>query len=123
MYHITCLEALAFIWTLGHFHLYLSIKPFLWRTDHRALKFIFDAWKTNIPALQRYKLMADRCQFTTEWILATCMIADSMSRLCIVPAPTSVTMTTREMLMVNLSDFIDSGNKKTRPDELGYLNI
>lgn len=50
-YHITRLEALAFIWTLGHFHLYLSAKPFLWRTDHRALKFIFDASKTAIPAL------------------------------------------------------------------------
>src|SRR5271170_6086672 len=28
-YHITRKEAIAFIWSLGHFHLYLSVKPFI----------------------------------------------------------------------------------------------
>jgi hypothetical protein len=107
-YHITRLEALAFIWTLGHFHLYLSARPFLWRTDHRALKFIFDASKTAIPALQRYKLVADDYRFTTEWIPGTKMIADSMSRLCIIPAERSFTMTTREMLTIDISSLIQS---------------
>jgi hypothetical protein len=110
MYHITRQEALAFIWTLGHFHLYLCAKPFLWRTDHRALKFIFDASKTTIPALQRYKLIADDYRFSTEWIPGARMIADTMSRLCIVPAERSCTMTTREMLTVDLSTLV--GSKK-----------
>jgi hypothetical protein len=105
-YHITRLEALAFIWTLGYFHLYLSAKPFLWRTDHRALKFIFDASKTAIPALQRYKLIADDYRFITEWIPGARMIADSMSRLCIVPAERAFTMTTREMLTVEMSSLM-----------------
>lgn len=107
-YHITRLEALAFIWTLGHFHLYLSAKPFLWRTDHRALKFIFDASKTSIPALQRYKLIADDYRFSTEWIPGTKMIADTMSRLCIIPTERTSTMTTREMLTVKLPSLMKS---------------
>ena len=78
-YHITRLEALAFIWALGHFHVYLSHRPFLWRTDHRALKFIFDASRTKIPVLQRYKLIADEYNFCTEWIEGSKMIADSLS--------------------------------------------
>jgi RNase H-like domain found in reverse transcriptase/Integrase zinc binding domain/Integrase core domain/Reverse transcriptase (RNA-dependent DNA polymerase) len=116
-YHITRLEALAFIWTLGHFHLYLSAKPFLWRTDHRALKFIFDASKTTIPALQRYKLIADDYRFTTEWIPGTKMIADTMSRLCIIPAPGSSTMTTREMITVDLATIMPSTPPKEVSEE------
>ena len=61
--HIIPLEALAFIWALGHFHVDLSHRPFLWRTDHRALKFIFNASHTKIPVLQRYKLIADEYNF------------------------------------------------------------
>lgn len=105
-YHITRKEALAFIWALGHFHLYLSAKPFLWRTDHRALKFIFDTSKTGIPALQRYKLIADSYQFTTEWIPSTKMIADTMSRLCLVPAERGSTMINWEMISANISFLI-----------------
>jgi len=78
IYHIIWLEVLAFIWTLSHFHLYLSVQSFLWRTDHRALKFIFDAFKISIPELQRYKLITDGYQFITEWILGARMIANSI---------------------------------------------
>ena len=104
-YHITRQEALAFIWTLGHFHAYLSAKPFLWRTDHRALKFIFDASKSNVACLMRYKLIADEYQFTTEWISGTRMIADPFSRLCVIPADRESAMTTREMIFSDTNYF------------------
>ena len=113
-YHISRKEALAFIWALGHFHLYLSTKPFLWRTDHRALKFIFDASKTGILALQRYKLIADSYQFTTEWIPGAKMIADTMSRLCIVPAEGTSTMTNFEMVSLDIPSLLPPHNS---PDE------
>lgn len=122
-YYITRLEALAFIWTLGHFHLYLSAKPFLWRTDHRALKFICDASKTSIPALQRYKLVVDDYRFTTEWIPGTKMIADTMSRLCIVPTERSSTMTTREMLTVDLSTVMSGQSTEFEDDGISFFNM
>src|SRR5439155_9960982 len=50
-YRITRLKALAFIWSLGHFHAYLCTRPFLWKRDHRALKYIFDASKSSVPVL------------------------------------------------------------------------
>ena len=101
-YHITRLEALAFVWSLGHFHVYLSYRPFLWRTDHRALKFIFDASKTKIPVLQRYKMVADEYRFCTEWIEGSKMIADPLSRLCIIPSDKHCAMTNREIVMAAL---------------------
>ena len=98
----------------------------MWRTDHRALKFIFDAFKTTIPALQRYKLVADDYRFTTEWIPGTKMIADTMSRLCIIPAPRSTTMTTREMLTVDLSTLMPPKHTKEAtqsPNGIKYFKI
>jgi len=58
-YQITRLEALDFIWSLGHFHAYLGARPFLWKTDHRALKYVFDASKSHVPVLARYKLIVN----------------------------------------------------------------
>jgi RNase H-like domain found in reverse transcriptase len=121
-YHITRLEALAFIWTLGHFHAYLSSRAFLWRTDHRALKYIFDASKTQIPVLQRYKLIADDYQFVTEWIPGSRMVADVFSRLCIVPADRMSSMSNREMVMADLTKVIPT-SPTFEETEIAYFNM
>jgi hypothetical protein len=112
-YHITRLEALAFIWTLGHFHVYLSARPFLWKTDHRALKFIFTASKTSVPVLQRYKLVADEYKFSPVWIEGSKMVADAFSRLCVVPADKHCAMSNREMVMADFN-FFQPDDWKTR---------
>ncbi|GAO49753.1 hypothetical protein G7K_3895-t1 [Saitoella complicata NRRL Y-17804] len=80
-YHITRQEALAFIWTLGKFHGWLSTRPFVWCTDHKALNYIFKAASSSLPALMRYALVASEYRFTTEWIAGKTMIADTISRL------------------------------------------
>jgi transposase InsO family protein len=100
-YQITRSEALAFIWSLGHFHAYLCARPFLWKTDHRALKYIFDASRSQVPVLARYKLIADEYKFCPVWISGSTMIADVFSRLCVVPTG-KIAMTNREMVMADL---------------------
>ena len=113
-YHITRLEALAFVWSLGHFHAYLCARPFLWKTDHRALKYIFDASKSQIPVLARYKLIADEYKFSPIWISGSTMIADAFSRLCIIPADKHSAMTNREMVMadINLFEVVDIESRR-----------
>ena len=56
-------------------------RPFLWKTDHRALKYIFDASKSSVPVLARYKLIADEYRFSPIWISGSTMVADVFSRL------------------------------------------
>jgi len=115
-YHITQLEALAFIWSLGHFHTYLCTRPFLWKTDHRALKYIFDTSKSYVSVLARYKLIADEYRFSPIWISGSTMVADVFSRLCIVPTGKTA-MTNREMVMADLNyliDIVDSNAQQHR---------
>ena len=123
-YHITRLEALAFIWSLGHFHAYLCARPFLWKTDHRALKYIFDASKSSVPVLARYKLIADEYKFSPIWISGSAMIADVFSRLCIIPADKRSAMTNREMVMAdyNLFEVADiESRRRARYNSVDFL--
>ena len=113
-YQITRTEALAFIWSLGHFHAYLCARPFLWKTDHRALKFIFDASKSQVPVLARYKLIADEYKFSAIWISGSTMVADAFSRLCVIPADKHMAMTNREMVMAD-HDISTDVNCNSRP--------
>src|SRR5438105_4672659 len=106
-YHITRLEALAFVWSLGHFHAYLCARPFLWKTDHRALKYIFDASKSHIPVLVWYQLIADEYRFSPIWISGSTMVADVFSRLCVIPAGKTA-MTNCEIVMADLNYLVDS---------------
>ena len=118
-YQITRTEALAFIWSLGHFHAYLCARPFLWKTDHRALKFIFDASKSQVPVLARYKLIADEYKFSAIWISGSAMVADAFSRLCVIPADKHMAMTNREMVMADVS----STDVDSRADTADFLYI
>jgi hypothetical protein len=63
-YHITRLEALGFIWSLGRFH----------------------ASKSHVPVLARYKLIADEYKVCPIWISGATMATDAFSRLCVIPA-------------------------------------
>ena len=54
------------------------------------------------------------------------MIADSMSRLCIVPAERTSTMTTREMLSVNVSDLMQQSTAQhfnESEENLAFYNM
>lgn len=111
-YHISRKEALAIIWSLRHFHLYCSAKPFLWRTDHCALKFNFDALKTGVPVLRRYKLITDGYQFTTEWIQAP--------RASLTSCPESVS-TDLEIISLDVTSLIPPPDDRDEGVALRYL--
>ena len=85
--------------------MYLCARPFLWKTDHRALKYIFDASKSSVPILTRYKLIVDEYKFSSVRISGSTMIADVFSRLCVIPAEIHSAMTNHEMVMADYNLF------------------
>ncbi len=120
-YHITRLEALAFIWACGTYNYYLSSKPFIWRSDHKALKWIFTSAKCSVPALARYALAVEDYSFAIEWIPGTKMIADPFSRMVIIPTGKRA-MTNKEMVTGQVKHLlkIDSqycGFRTEKPEE------
>jgi hypothetical protein len=96
---------LIFIWILDHFHIYLNIYSFLWKIDHRALKFIFSISKTNIPILQYYKLIIDKYKFSPVWIEGSKIIIDTFSYLYIIPIDKYYIIFNREMIMIDFNFF------------------
>ena len=113
-YQITRTEGLAFIWSLGHFHTYVHDRPFLWKTDQCALKFIFNASKLQAPVLACYKLIADEYKFSAIWISGFTMVADAFSRLCVIPVVKRMAMKNYEMVIVD-HNILRDVNYNSRP--------
>ena len=88
-----------------------------------VLKFIFDASKSTVPVLARYKLIADEYSFCPVWISGTKMIADVFSRLCIIPADKHSAMTNREIVMadINLLEADVEHRRRVRYDTVDFL--
>ena len=92
--------------------------------DHRALKYIFDASKSSVPVLARYKLIADEYRFSPILISSSTMIADVFSRLCVIPADKQSEMTNREMVMAdyNLFEIADiESRRRARFNTVDFL--
>lgn len=86
-YDIVCLELLAFVYACGKLNEWLSgIPNFIWRTDCRAHQFIQEAKVSPNQTIARYALVLADYNFTVEWIPGTKMIADSLSRMVLLPA-------------------------------------
>ena len=74
-------EALAIVFTVGHFSKYLLLKPFTLQTDHKPLTFLKKNKTTN-NRLMRWALALQRYTFTVEAIPGSeNLISDILSRL------------------------------------------
>lgn len=85
-YHIVRLELLAFVYACGKFNEWLCCVPFIWRTDCRAHQYIDEARVSPNQTIARYVLALADYNYTVEWIPGVKMIADSLSRLVLLPA-------------------------------------
>jgi hypothetical protein len=67
-------------------------------------------------------MIADEFKFVTEWIPGSRMIADSLSRLCVVPADRSHAMTNREMVLADL-EVVFKKEEKGPNEDIAYFNM
>ncbi|XP_061173730.1 uncharacterized protein LOC133182897 [Saccostrea echinata] len=61
-------EALAIVWGIEHFHLYLFGAEFILTTDYKPLEIIFDNTRSKSPArIERWRLRLQPYDFTVEY--------------------------------------------------------
>lgn len=77
-------EALALVWAVEHYHIYLYGKHFELVTDHKALETIFGKPTSKACArIQRWVLRLQSYTYTVVYIKGKSNIADTLSRLCV----------------------------------------
>ena len=82
-------EALAIVWGIEHFHLYLYGAPFTLHTDHKALEIIFGNPLSKPPArIERWLLTLQQYDFNVVYTTGSENPADFLSRH---PPPPHVT--------------------------------
>ena len=74
-------EALAIVWGIEHYHLYLYGAPFTLHTDHKPLELIYANPCSNPPArIQRWMLRLQQYNFTVVYKAGISNPADFLSR-------------------------------------------
>ena len=74
-------KALAIVWRIEHFHLYIYGAPFTLYTDHKALKVIFSNPVSRPPArIERWLLRLQQYQFRVKYKQGSQNPADFLSR-------------------------------------------
>lgn len=74
-------EALALVWAIQKFHVYLFGKRFVLQTDHQPLAYINSAKQTNSRVL-RWSLLLTEYDFVVEYIKGSDNVgADYLSRI------------------------------------------
>ncbi|KAK9710011.1 RNase H-like domain found in reverse transcriptase [Popillia japonica] len=66
-YHIKQQECLAVIWAIKRYHPYLEDRPFLLRTDSKALSWL-DGFRETKSKLMRWSLLLQEFQYTVEHV-------------------------------------------------------
>lgn len=81
-------EALALVWSVERFHMYLYGRPFELMTDCKALEYLFTPRSKPCARIERWVLRLQSFDYQIVHIPGSQNIADSLSRLAIVkPSP------------------------------------
>lgn len=75
-------EALAIVWAVERFHIYLYGKHFHLLTDHKPLQAIFGTRSRPSARIERWVLRLQSYNYTVVHIAGKSNIADPLSRLC-----------------------------------------
>nr|CAH7764203.1 unnamed protein product [Callosobruchus chinensis] len=75
-------EALALVWAVEHFHIYLYGKEFELITDHKPLQFIFTPTSKPCARVERWVLRLQCYRYKVIYRPGKSNIADPLSRLC-----------------------------------------
>lgn len=79
-------EALALVWSVEKFKLYLQATKFTLLTDCRALQFLFNPRSRPCARIERWVLRLQAYNYEIEHISGSTNIADALSRLSVVPS-------------------------------------
>lgn len=75
-------EAIALVWALERFHIYVFGREVELMTDHKALEVIFGVRHRPSPRLERLQIRLQNYNVKVKYIAGKLMIADIFSRLC-----------------------------------------
>lgn len=75
-------EALAIVWAVERFHIYLFGKHFYLLTDHKPLQAIFGPRSRPSARIERWVLRLQSYDYSVTYITGKNNIADPLSRLC-----------------------------------------
>lgn len=78
-------EALALVWAVEHFHIFLYGKEFTLVTDHKPLEVIFGPKSKPCARIERWILRLQSYKYRVEYQPGKKNVADPLSRLCKIP--------------------------------------
>lgn len=79
-------EALALVWSVEKFKLYLQGTKFTLLTDCKALQYLFNSRSKPCARIERWVLKLQAYHYDIEYIPGSANIADALSRLTVKPA-------------------------------------